>query len=53
MKKDARAEFADVVDMTAKELRRWLDTDESKSVGQKAESGGESTRDRGPRDTRT
>ncbi|MGW4325251.1 DUF3140 domain-containing protein [Nocardia sp. NPDC004573] len=40
---DTRAEFDDVVNMTAKELRRWLDTDESKSVGQKPENGGEST----------
>ncbi|MFI9411255.1 DUF3140 domain-containing protein [Nocardia gamkensis] len=42
-KKDIRAEFDDIVNMTAKELRRWLDTDESKSVGQKSEGGGEST----------
>ncbi|MGK8523830.1 DUF3140 domain-containing protein [Nocardia asteroides] len=41
--KNIRAEFGDVVNMTAKELRRWLDTDESKSVGQKPEGGGEST----------
>ncbi|WP_159843619.1 DUF3140 domain-containing protein [Nocardia sp. CY41] len=40
---DTRAEFDDVVNMTATELRRWLDTDESKSVGQKPEDGGEST----------
>ncbi|MBF6467379.1 DUF3140 domain-containing protein [Nocardia beijingensis] len=40
---DTRAEFDGVVNMTAKELRRWLDTDESKSVGQKPENGGEST----------
>jgi hypothetical protein len=42
-KKDTRAEFDNIVNMTAKELRRWLDTDESKSVGQKSEGGGEST----------
>lgn len=30
-----RAEFDDAVNMTAGELGRWLDTDESKSVGQK------------------
>ncbi|MFV2173043.1 DUF3140 domain-containing protein [Actinomadura sp. LOL_016] len=34
-------EFGDVVNMTAKELERWLDTDESRSVGQS--DGGEST----------
>lgn len=28
-KKETRAEFDDVVNMTARELRRWLDTDES------------------------
>ncbi|WP_439691354.1 DUF3140 domain-containing protein [Curtobacterium sp. SP.BCo] len=38
-----RAEFSDAVNMTASELRRWLDTDESKDVGQKPSSGGEST----------
>ncbi|WP_280493214.1 DUF3140 domain-containing protein [Nocardia asiatica] len=41
--KEIRAEFDSVVNMTPKELRRWLDTDESKSVGQKPEGGGEST----------
>ncbi|MEV5890618.1 DUF3140 domain-containing protein [Nonomuraea fuscirosea] len=35
------AEFGEVVNMTAKEIERWLDTDESKSVGQK-DGGGES-----------
>ncbi|MET8776832.1 DUF3140 domain-containing protein [Nocardia sp. NPDC050713] len=39
----AREEFDATVNMTAKELGRWLDTDESKSVGQKSEGGGEST----------
>ena len=34
-------EFRDTVNMTAAELEKWLDTDESKDVGQK--SGGEST----------
>ena len=34
-------EFRDTVNMTAAELEKWLDTDESKAVGQK--SGGEST----------
>jgi hypothetical protein len=36
------AEFGQVVNMTAKELERWLATDESKMVGQKSD-GGEST----------
>lgn len=40
---DTRAQFDETVNMTAEELRRWLDTDESKSVGQKSEDGGEST----------
>jgi hypothetical protein len=34
-------EFRDNVNMTAAKLEKWLDTDESKAVGQK--SGGEST----------
>lgn len=34
-------EFHDTVNMTAASLEKWLDTDESKAVGQK--SGGEST----------
>jgi hypothetical protein len=40
---DTRKEFDDVVNMTASELEKWLDTDESKSVGQKSGGGGEST----------
>lgn len=40
---DTRTQFDETVNMTAKELRRWLETDESKSVGQKPEGGGEST----------
>ncbi|WP_459546694.1 DUF3140 domain-containing protein [Nocardia sp. X0981] len=40
---DIRKQFDDTVNMTAEELRRWLDTDESKSVGQKPAGGGEST----------
>ncbi|MFZ0833386.1 MAG: DUF3140 domain-containing protein [Mycobacterium sp.] len=36
------SEFRDVVNMTAAELKRWLDTDESKDAGQKSD-GGEST----------
>jgi hypothetical protein len=40
---DTKKEFDDVVNMTAGELERWLDSDESKSVGQKSQGGGEST----------
>jgi hypothetical protein len=36
------SEFTDIVNMTAKELDTWLDTDDSKSVGQKS-NGGEAT----------
>jgi hypothetical protein len=36
-------EFNDAVNMTASEIKKWLDTDESKSVGQKSSGGGEST----------
>ena len=36
-------EFRDAVNMTAAELGGWLDTDESKGVGQKEGGGGEST----------
>ena len=35
-----RRDFEDAVNMTPSELERWLDTDESKSVGQ--DDGGES-----------
>lgn len=35
-------EFREAVNMTPKELERWLDTDDSKAVGQK-DDGGEST----------
>lgn len=35
-------EFGDAVNMTASELERWLDTDESKEVGAKDDGGGES-----------
>lgn len=41
-RKQTRAEFDDVVNLTPKQLRDWLDTEESKSVGQK-DGGGEST----------
>ncbi len=39
----AREEFAEAVNMTPKQLEDWLDTDESKEVGQKDSAGGEST----------
>ena len=34
-----RRQFADAVNMTAAELERWLETDESRSVGQEDGSG--------------
>lgn len=40
---DTKTEFDDAVNMTASELEKWLDSDESKSVGQKSGGGGEST----------
>ena len=36
-------EFDDAVNMTASELEKWLETDQSKDVGQKSDGGGEST----------
>ena len=36
---DVVAEFSAAVNMTAKELERWLDTEESQSVGQKSGGG--------------
>jgi hypothetical protein len=36
-------DWKDAVNMTASELERWLDTDESQAVGQKSSGGGEST----------
>jgi hypothetical protein len=39
---DVEREFGDLVNMTPKQLERWLETDESRSVGQK-DGGGEST----------
>jgi hypothetical protein len=36
------SDFREAVNMTASELEKWLDTDESRSVGQK-NGGGEST----------
>jgi hypothetical protein len=41
--KQTRDEFADAVNMTASELEKWLDSDESKSVGQKKNGSSEST----------
>jgi ribosomal protein S3AE len=38
-----RKDFDEAVNMTASELKKWLDTDESKSVGQKKDGAGEST----------
>ena len=38
-----RRSFGDAVNMTAGELEKWLDTDESRSVGQKGGGSGEST----------
>jgi hypothetical protein len=40
---DTAKEFHDAVNMTASELEKWLETDESKDVGQKSDGGGEST----------
>jgi hypothetical protein len=42
-RKQIRGEFGDAVNMTASELKRWLDTDESKDVGQKSGGSTEST----------
>ena len=39
---DTYAEFKDAVNMTASELGKWLETDESKAVGQKSADGAES-----------
>ncbi|MBL7256658.1 DUF3140 domain-containing protein [Paractinoplanes lichenicola] len=39
---DTYAEFKDAVNMTAGELKKWLETDEAKDVGQKSSAGGES-----------
>ncbi|BBX20369.1 DNA-binding protein [Mycolicibacterium duvalii] len=36
-------DFHGAVNMTAGEIEKWLDTDESQSVGQKSSGGGEST----------
>ena len=42
-KQETWSDFQDAVNMTASELRKWLDTDDSKKVGQKSSSGSEST----------
>jgi len=42
-KRATRAEFAEAVNMTAGQLRTWLDSDESRSVGDSGGSGKEST----------
>ena len=39
---DTYAEFKDAVNMTASELGKWLESEESKAVGQKPADGGES-----------
>ena len=41
-KQETYEEFGDLVNMAPKELEEWLETDDSKSVGQK-DGGGEST----------
>ncbi|OIH93834.1 DUF3140 domain-containing protein [Curtobacterium sp. MCBA15_001] len=41
--KQTRDDFADAVNMTASALDKWLDTDESKRVGQKSGGSSEST----------
>jgi hypothetical protein len=38
-----RSDFGAAVNMTAAELERWLESDESQSVGQRGDGGGEST----------
>ncbi|MBO0948949.1 DUF3140 domain-containing protein [Fibrella forsythiae] len=41
-KKTVRHEFNEVVNMSASSLEKWLETDESKAVGQKKEGNSES-----------
>jgi hypothetical protein len=41
--KQIRDDFHDAVNMTASQLEHWLDTDESKEVGQKEDGASEST----------
>jgi hypothetical protein len=40
---DVEKQFAEAVNMGAGELKKWLESDESKSVGAKGSGGGEST----------
>ncbi len=40
---DVWDDWKDAVNMTASEIEHWLETDESKEVGQKKDGGGEST----------
>ncbi len=40
--KKVAADFRSAVNMTAKQLEKWLETDESKAVGDKGEGKGES-----------
>ena len=40
---DVWDDWKDAVNMTASEIEHWLDTDESKEVGQKKDGDGEST----------
>ena len=42
-KKEVQQEFKEVVNMSAKQIEKWLDTEESKSVGQKKDDDDEST----------
>src|SRR4051795_3925388 len=42
-RQELRDEFGRHVNMTRRELERWLDTDEAKAAGQKPSGGGEST----------
>ena len=42
-KKEVKADFDDVVNMSASQLEKWLKTDESASVGQKKDGDDEST----------
>lgn len=40
---EVETQFAEAVNMGATELKKWLDGEESKSVGAKSDGGGEST----------
>lgn len=42
-KKEIKAQFGEVVNMSASQLEKWLKTDESKEVGQKKDGDSEST----------